>query len=114
MAKIVITIETSTKTLDVSIDGVKINNAKSVSAYQYRDSSGKANGIDASVMVYENGPSEDVRKETTYYAMGTVEAEKIVKSSDAVYNKDIPNFVTKSNDICDAIAKYFTDKLGKY
>lgn len=114
MAKITITIDTENKSLAVSIDGVAIPNAKSVNAYQYRDSDGKANGIDASIQVSEDGPSEGVRKETSYYAMGTAKAEQIVEGGGAVYNDSVPNFVRMSEQaqIQQDIANFLGTKLS--
>lgn len=115
MAKIVITVDTSDKSLAVTIDGTKIENVKSVNAYQYRDSDGNAMGIDASVNVSEASPSPDVSKETSYYAMGSVEGEKVMNSGKAVYNKDMPQFVglTCESKAQADIAAYLATKLGK-
>jgi len=114
MAKVVITVDTEAKTLSVTIDGTSVENAKSASAYQYRDSNGNPYGIDCSVSVTEQ-LSDDVRKETSYYAMGSADAEKVTKSGKAVYNKSMPNFVgiTVEDKAQTDIAAFMSTKLGK-
>jgi len=113
MAKVVITVDTEAKSLAVTIDGSPIANAKSASAYQYRDSNGNPNGIDVAVNVTEQ-MNNDVRKETSYYAMGSAQAEKIIQSGQVVYNKDIPNFVgiTAESKVQADIAEFLATKLG--
>ena len=114
MAKVTITIDTESKTLGVTIDGEVIQNAKSVSAYQYSDSNGNPNGIDCSVRVIEK-QSDSLVKETSYYAMGSLEGEKVTKSGCAVYNKSLPKFVgiTVENKAQADIAEFMSTKLGK-
>lgn len=114
MAKVVMTVDTESKTISVTIDGVSIPNVKSASAYAYSDSNGNPNGIDCSIRVIEKH-AEDVMKETSYYAMGSADAEKVTKSGQAVYNKTLPNFVgiTVEGKTQADIAEFMSTKLGK-
>jgi hypothetical protein len=114
MAKLTITIDTESKALAVTIDGEVIQNAKSVSAYQYCDSNGNPNGIDCSVRVIEK-QSDSLVKETAYYAQGSVECGKVENSGHAVYNKQLPKFVgiTVEGKAQADIAQFMSTKLGK-
>jgi len=114
MAEIVMTVDTENKSFTATINGTPIANVKQASVYQYRDSSDNVNGIDVSIGVSEK-QADDVRKETTYYAMGTAQAEKVMKSNKVVYNKDVPDFVgitTQSQAQID-IEAFLSTKLGK-
>lgn len=114
MAKVVVTVDTDTKSMSVSIDDVAVPNAKCAQIYQYCDSNGNPNGIDCSVRVVEK-QTDNLTKETTYYAMGSAEATKLVNSKAAVYNKDVPNCVgiTVESKTQADIAAFLDTKLGK-
>jgi hypothetical protein len=91
MAQIQISIDTTNKTLAVSIDGTTIPDVDDISASTYRDSNGIVTSLNISVytsMVMDNG----VKKRITYYAAGSKKAESAIASNQTVY-KDVPGLV---------------------
>jgi hypothetical protein len=92
MAQIQISIDTTNKTLAVSIDGTTIPDVDDISAYTYRDSNGIITSLDISVytsMVMDNG----VKKRITYYAAGSKKALVGVEDTSQVAS-DIDEFIS--------------------
>jgi hypothetical protein len=91
MAQIQVNLDTTNKTLTVSIDGVSIPDVDDINAYTIRDSNGIVTALDISVytsMIMDNG----VKKRITYYAAGSAKAESAIASNQTVY-KDVPGLI---------------------
>lgn len=113
MAKITLVVDTETKALTVQVDGKSISNVRSVSAYQYRDAEGDVNGFDVSVQV-EEPEVNGIRKNTTYYAMGSKHIADIQRG-EAKTHDDLASFVgeTDFSKAQQDILEYFTQKRNR-
>jgi len=91
MPNVAINVNTESKTLNVSVDGVGVPNIDSVCVYQYRDSDGNPSLVDVS-MNARTEENNGVIKEVSYYVYGSKMADEVMA---AVANKhdDVPGFV---------------------
>ena len=91
MAKVVITVDTETKTLSVSVDGQGIANVSSFNGYCYTDAAGKVRSLDVSISTGEM--VGDVSKSTTYYCCGSAQAKQAETDGKVVTANALPGFV---------------------
>jgi len=92
----IITADTESKTLEVTIDGMTIPNVSDASVYLYRDSNGNAKELYGSVYTVEKSDN-GVTKRVTYHAEGSEKAQNAIASGIKVYT-DVKGFVGISDE----------------
>lgn len=107
MPNIAVNVNTESKTLNVSVDGVGVSNIKSVNVYQYHDSDGNPIGVDVS-MNARTEENNGVIKEVSYYAYGSQKADEVMACSANKYD-DIPGFVGVDSVVAD-IASFMDNR----
>ncbi len=91
MAKIEVSIDTDTKVLGLTIDGISIPDIEDINVYSYRDSNGNVNSL--GVSMYTVSKSENgINKRVSYYAESSEKGQSIIASRQKVYN-DVKGFV---------------------
>lgn len=113
MAKIIVQVEVDTdeKTMDVSINGEKINNVSYVSCSRHFDRYDQVNRVDVSVSSSETNKETGVSKQTNYYAYGSKEAREIGKSE--AINTIAGLVGVEIKDHTNALAEYLSVKLSR-
>ena len=99
MAVIVITADTESKVLSVTIDGITIPDIEDACVYTYHNNDGTVNELSvnvSSVSKTENG----ITRRVSYYAYGSKKAQSAIASGQTVYT-DVKGFVG-IEDICQA------------
>lgn len=104
MAKVVIEVDTETKSLDVSINGKKIEDVGYVSVYKYENYD-EEEKLDCTVQTCTEDEEGGVKQMTNYFCHASEGAKKIARA-DAIL--DIPGFVGKKEvDPTSDLAKFF-------
>jgi hypothetical protein len=91
MGKMLIEVDTDKKEMSVKVEGKAVANVREVYAYQGFNSKGEADGFSMSVTTVDG--TEDIRKVTTYYASGSLEATEAEEHNEEVDKTTIPGFV---------------------
>ena len=92
MAQINVSVNTETKEIAVTIDGVTVPNVDDVSCYSYRDSDGNPESVSVSIYTQETAQN-GMTKRVTYYSTGSKEATEAIANGLALPEQAIAGFV---------------------
>ena len=109
-------IDTTTKDMTISVNGVEVPFAESFNLYVYRDSNGTVTGFDVSLDASIKNDDDNVRVRISYYSFGSEKANKALASGSVVY-KDIDGFIGVGADqhkVEEDIDNYLSSKKSPF